>query len=37
LGARVKAWNDGQWVRDAAVAHAQKQADKQAKNLKEAA
>jgi ring-1,2-phenylacetyl-CoA epoxidase subunit PaaA len=38
LGARVKAWNDGQWVRDAAVAHANKQAHRQAqKNLKEAA
>jgi ring-1,2-phenylacetyl-CoA epoxidase subunit PaaA len=34
LGARVKAWNDGQWVRDAALAHASKQAQK---NLKEAA
>jgi ring-1,2-phenylacetyl-CoA epoxidase subunit PaaA len=34
LGARVKAWNDGQWVRDAALAHANKQAQK---NLKEAA
>jgi ring-1,2-phenylacetyl-CoA epoxidase subunit PaaA len=30
----VKAWNEGQWVRDAAVAHARKQ---QAKQLKEAA
>ena len=38
LGARVKAWNDGQWVRDAALAHANKQAHRQAqKNLKEAA
>jgi ring-1,2-phenylacetyl-CoA epoxidase subunit PaaA len=24
LGARVKAWEDGQWVRDAALAHAHK-------------
>jgi ring-1,2-phenylacetyl-CoA epoxidase subunit PaaA len=38
LGARVKAWDDGQWVRDAALAHANKQAHRQAqKNLKEAA
>jgi ring-1,2-phenylacetyl-CoA epoxidase subunit PaaA len=38
LGARVKAWNDGQWVRDAALAHANKQAERQAqKSLKEAA
>ena len=26
LGARVKAWNDGAWVREAALAHAKKQA-----------
>ena len=30
LAARVKAWNDGAWVRDAAMAHAQKQAARQA-------
>jgi ring-1,2-phenylacetyl-CoA epoxidase subunit PaaA len=29
LGARVKAWDDGAWVRDAALAHARKQASKQ--------
>jgi ring-1,2-phenylacetyl-CoA epoxidase subunit PaaA len=29
LAARVKAWDDGQWVRDAALAHARKQARKQ--------
>jgi ring-1,2-phenylacetyl-CoA epoxidase subunit PaaA len=34
LGARVKAWNDGAWVREAALAHAQKQ---QARQMKEAA
>jgi ring-1,2-phenylacetyl-CoA epoxidase subunit PaaA len=34
LGARVKAWNDGGWVREAALAHAKKQ---QARQLKEAA
>jgi ring-1,2-phenylacetyl-CoA epoxidase subunit PaaA len=34
LGARVKAWNDGAWVREAALAHARKQ---QARQLKEAA
>ena len=28
LGARVKAWNDGAWVREAALAHAKKQAVK---------
>ena len=28
LGARVKAWDDGAWVRDAALAHARKQATK---------
>ncbi len=27
LGARVKAWNDGAWVREAALAHAAKHAD----------
>ena len=26
LAARVKAWDDGAWVRDAAVAHAEKRA-----------
>jgi ring-1,2-phenylacetyl-CoA epoxidase subunit PaaA len=31
LSARVKAWDDGAWVRDAALAHAQKQARQQAK------
>jgi ring-1,2-phenylacetyl-CoA epoxidase subunit PaaA len=34
LGARVKAWNDGAWVREAALAHARKQ---QARQMKEAA
>ena len=34
LGARVKAWNDGAWVREAALAHAQKQQQRQ---MKEAA
>jgi len=34
LGTRVKAHKDGQWVRDAAMAHARKQ---QQRNLKEAA
>jgi len=29
LAARVKAWDDGQWVRDAALAHARKQATKE--------
>ncbi|MBN8487019.1 MAG: 1,2-phenylacetyl-CoA epoxidase subunit A [Burkholderiales bacterium] len=29
LGMRVKAWNDGAWVREAALAHARKQATKQ--------
>jgi ring-1,2-phenylacetyl-CoA epoxidase subunit PaaA len=29
LGARVKAWDDGAWVRDAALAHARKQATKE--------
>ena len=29
LAARVKAWDDGAWVRDAALAHARKQATKQ--------
>jgi ring-1,2-phenylacetyl-CoA epoxidase subunit PaaA len=28
LGARVKAWDDGAWVREAALAHARKQATK---------
>jgi hypothetical protein len=31
---RVKAWEDGAWVREAALAHARKQ---QARSLKEAA
>ncbi len=30
LAARVKAWDDGQWVRDAALAYARKQAARQA-------
>jgi ring-1,2-phenylacetyl-CoA epoxidase subunit PaaA len=34
LATRVKAWNDGEWVRDAANAHARKQAERK---LKEAA
>jgi ring-1,2-phenylacetyl-CoA epoxidase subunit PaaA len=34
LGARVKAWNDGAWVREAALAHARKQ---QTRQMKEAA
>ena len=34
LNTRVKAWNEGQWVRDAALAHARKQQQRQ---LKEAA
>ena len=29
LGARVKAWEDGAWVREAALAHARKQATRQ--------
>ncbi|MCE2657619.1 MAG: 1,2-phenylacetyl-CoA epoxidase subunit A, partial [Rubrivivax sp.] len=28
LDARVKAWDDGAWVREAAMAHAQKQAQR---------
>jgi ring-1,2-phenylacetyl-CoA epoxidase subunit PaaA len=34
LTTRVKAWNDGQWVRDAALAHARKQEERA---MKEAA
>jgi ring-1,2-phenylacetyl-CoA epoxidase subunit PaaA len=34
LATRVKAWEDGAWVREAALAHARKQ---QARSLKEAA
>jgi ring-1,2-phenylacetyl-CoA epoxidase subunit PaaA len=34
LATRVKAHNDGQWVRDAAMAHAEKQ---QRRAMKEAA
>ncbi|WP_349369682.1 1,2-phenylacetyl-CoA epoxidase subunit PaaA [Salinarimonas sp.] len=30
LGARVKAWNDGAWVRDGLNAHAEKQAERRA-------
>jgi len=37
LGTRVKAWNDGAWVRDAALAHARKQAAKKEAAKKEAA
>ena len=29
LGARVKAWDDGAWVREAALAHARKQATRE--------
>jgi ring-1,2-phenylacetyl-CoA epoxidase subunit PaaA len=29
LRARNKAWDDGAWVREAALAHAKKRADKQ--------
>jgi ring-1,2-phenylacetyl-CoA epoxidase subunit PaaA len=29
LAARVKAWDDGAWVRDAALAHARKQRTKE--------
>ncbi|RGE43273.1 1,2-phenylacetyl-CoA epoxidase subunit A [Comamonas testosteroni] len=32
LGARVKAWEDGAWVRDAALAHASKQAERSRKH-----
>jgi ring-1,2-phenylacetyl-CoA epoxidase subunit PaaA len=28
LAARVKAWDEGEWVREAALAHAKKQATK---------
>ena len=34
LNTRVKAWNEGAWVREAALAHAEKQAQRK---LKEAA
>jgi ring-1,2-phenylacetyl-CoA epoxidase subunit PaaA len=34
LNTRVKAWNEGAWVREAALAHARKQ---QGKQMKEAA
>ena len=30
LGARVKAWDDGAWVREAALAHARKREMKEA-------
>src|SRR5699024_2606468 len=30
---RVKAWDEGKWVRDAALAHAEKQADRKAKKV----
>jgi ring-1,2-phenylacetyl-CoA epoxidase subunit PaaA len=33
LAARVKAWDDGAWVREAALVHAEKRAAKQASNL----
>ncbi|MFY7972993.1 MAG: 1,2-phenylacetyl-CoA epoxidase subunit PaaA [Rubrivivax sp.] len=36
LAARVKAWDDGAWVREAALAHAQKQAARAAKTLEAA-
>ncbi len=36
LAARVKAWDDGAWVREAALAHAQKQAARQAMQEKAA-
>lgn len=29
INARIKAWEDGQWVRDAAMAHAEKQTNKE--------
>jgi len=29
LATRVKAWEDGEWVREAAMAHARKRADRQ--------
>ena len=29
LAARVKAWDDGAWVRDAATAHARKQSQRE--------
>jgi ring-1,2-phenylacetyl-CoA epoxidase subunit PaaA len=31
ISARKNAWNNGEWVRDAAVAYAEKQADKEVK------
>ena len=37
LATRVKADRDGQWVRDAALAHARKRAARESKNAKEAA
>jgi ring-1,2-phenylacetyl-CoA epoxidase subunit PaaA len=33
LAARVKAWDDGAWVREAALVHAEKRAAKQASNV----
>ena len=33
MNARVNAWNEGEWVRDAAVAYAEKQENKKALNL----
>ena len=30
MQARVKAWEDGKWVRDAAIAHAEKRAARMA-------
>ena len=31
INARIKAWEDGQWVRDAAMAHAEKQMNQEVK------
>lgn len=31
INARIKAWEDGQWVRDAAMAHAEKQSNQEVK------
>lgn len=37
LNARVKAWDDGAWVRDAAIAHAQKRKERATKTTKQKA
>jgi ring-1,2-phenylacetyl-CoA epoxidase subunit PaaA len=37
LATRVKAWEDGAWVREAAMAHAEKQATRAARNSAKAA